>query len=122
MSKVLVTGGAGYIGSHIVRRLVETGREVVVVDDLSEGHREALTDVPLTVSDFGDASTLEKLLGDGGVEFVVHMAASCEVGRSVADPASYYANNLTASLSLLDAARRHGVKGIVFSSSAAVYG
>ena len=84
MSKVLVTGGAGYIGSHIVRMLVESGREVVVVDNLSEGHREALGDVPLTVADFGNAATLEKLLADGSVEFIVHMAALCEVGQSVA--------------------------------------
>ena len=122
MSKVLVTGGAGYIGSHIVRMLVETGREVVVVDDLSEGHREALADVPLTVADFGDAAALEKQLADGGVEFIVHMAAFCEVGQSVADPASYYHNNLVRSLSLIDAAVKFGVRGIVFSSTAAVYG
>ena len=122
MSKVLVTGGAGYIGSHIVRMLVETGREVVVVDDLSEGHREALAEVPLTVADFGDAATLEKQLADGGVEFIVHMAALCEVGQSVADPASYYHNNLIRSLSLFDAAVKFGVRGIVFSSTAAVYG
>jgi len=122
MSKVLVTGGAGYIGSHIVRMLVETGREVVVVDDLSEGHRQALGDVPLTVADFGDAATLEKLLSDGCVEFIVHMAALCEVGQSVADPASYYNNNLVRSLSLFDSAVKFGVRGIVFSSTAAVYG
>jgi len=122
MSKVLVTGGAGYIGSHIVRMLVETGREVVVVDDLSEGHRQALDDVPLTVADFGDAATLEKLLADGSVEFIVHMAALCEVGQSVVDPASYYHNNLVRSLSLFDAAVKFGVRGIVFSSTAATYG
>jgi UDP-glucose 4-epimerase len=122
MSKVLVTGGAGYIGSHIVRMLVETGREVVVVDDLSAGHRESLADVPLMVSDFGDAATLEKHLSDGSVEFIVHMAAYCEVGQSVADPASYYHNNVVRSLSLFDAAVKFGVRGIVFSSTAAVYG
>jgi UDP-glucose 4-epimerase len=122
MSKVLVTGGAGYIGSHIVRMLVESGREVVVVDDLSEGHREALGDVPLTVSDFGNAAALEGLLSDGSVDYVVHMAAYCEVGQSVVDPASYYHNNLVRSLSLFDAAVKFGVRGIVFSSTAAVYG
>jgi UDP-glucose 4-epimerase len=122
MSKIMVTGGAGYIGSHIVRLLVETGQEIVVVDDLSEGHREAIGDVPLTVSDFSDARVLEKTLGDGDAEFLVHMAAFCEVGQSVADPSAYYHNNLTRSLSLLDAAVKHGIRGIVFSSTAAVYG
>jgi UDP-glucose 4-epimerase len=122
VGKILVTGGAGYIGSHIVRRLAEEGETVVVVDDLSKGHRGALTGVPLIVSDFADAAMLERELGAGDVEFIVHMAAFCEVGESVADPASYYDNNLSRSLALLDRARRHGVRGIVFSSTAAVYG
>jgi UDP-glucose 4-epimerase len=122
MGKILVTGGAGYVGSHIVRMLVDGGREVVVLDDLSLGHRAAVGQVPLVVSDFADRATLDDLLGRGGVEWIVHMAASCEVGESVADPAKYYANNVTRSLGLLDAAVAHGVRGVVFSSSAAVYG
>jgi UDP-glucose 4-epimerase len=122
MKKILVTGGAGYIGSHISRVLCETGREVVIVDDLSEGHVEAVPDVPLVRSDFGDSRMLDDLLGDGAVGTIVHMAAFCEVGQSVKDPASYYRNNLTRTLSLLDAAVRHGVRDLVFSSTAAVYG
>jgi len=122
MSKVLVTGGAGYIGSHILRRLVDEGHAPVVVDDLSNGHREALGSVPLVEGDFGDSDLLDELLGDGETEFVIHMAAFCEVGASMRDPADYYRNNLTRSLALLDAAGRHGVQGVVFSSSAAVYG
>jgi len=122
LGKILVTGGAGYIGSHIVRRLVEQGESVVVVDDLSQGHREAIEGVPLRVGDFADVELLGRELAGGAVEFVVHMAAFCEVGESVTDPASYYANNLSRSLVLLDQARRHGVRGIVFSSTAAVYG
>jgi UDP-glucose 4-epimerase len=123
MGKILVTGGAGYIGSHIVRDLRELGRELVVVDDLSEGHRAALPkDVRLVEADFASEAVLGGVLGDGEVEFVIHMAASCLVGESVADPSSYYRNNLTRSLELLDGARRRGIRGIVFSSTAAVYG
>ena len=122
MSKVLVTGGAGYIGSHILRRLVDDGHAPLVLDDLSNGHREALGAVPLIEGDFGDPVVLDRVLGDGTIEFVIHMAAFCEVGASMLEPAEYYRNNLTRSMELLDAARRHGVRGIVFSSSAAVYG
>jgi len=122
MSKVLVTGGAGYIGSHIVRRLSDVGASPVVLDDLRLGHRAAVAGVPLIEADFADRGALEEALGDGTTEFVIHMAAYCEVGQSMEDPASYYENNVTRSLALLDAARRHGVRGIVFSSSAAVYG
>jgi UDP-glucose 4-epimerase len=122
MSKILVTGGAGYIGSHICRMLTERGHEVVVVDNLSVGHRQAVAGLPLVVSDFGDAAMLDEQLGRGGVDVVMHMAASCEVGESVTNPAFYYRNNVMRSLELLDAAQRHGVRGIVFSSTAATYG
>jgi UDP-glucose 4-epimerase len=122
MGHVLVTGGAGYVGSHIVRRLRAEGRPVVVMDDLTEGHRAAAGDARLVEADFGDRLALDEMLGRGKVSFVVHMAASCLVGESMSDPAKYYANNVVRSLTLLDAAVRHGVRGIVFSSSAAVYG
>ena len=122
MDAVLVTGGAGYVGSHIVRRLREAGREVVVLDDLSEGHRAALDAAPLVEGDFGDPALLDRVLEGGRVRFVVHMAASCLVGESVGDPGKYYTNNLVRSLTLLGALVRHRVEGIVFSSSAAVYG
>jgi UDP-glucose 4-epimerase len=122
MGAVLVTGGAGYVGSHIVRRLVDAGRDVIVLDDLSEGHRGAVTDVAFVEGDFAHTALLQELLADGKVQHVVHMASSCLVGESVADPARYYANNVSRSLALLDAARHHGVQGFVFSSSAAVYG
>jgi UDP-glucose 4-epimerase len=122
MAKVLVTGGAGYIGSHIVRRLLEMGRDVLVLDNMSEGHRDAIRGAALHEGDFGDPETLDLLLRGGDVRFVVHMAASCLVGESVADPGKYYDNNLVRSLALLDAVRRNGTKGIVFSSTAAVYG
>jgi UDP-glucose 4-epimerase len=119
--RILVTGGAGYIGSHIVRELGRAGGDVIVVDDLSEGHRAAVGDTPLVRGDFGDRVLLDRLLGDD-VGWVIHMAAFCQVGESMTDPATYYANNLARSLSLLDAVRAHEVKGIIFSSTAAVYG
>jgi len=122
MGKILVTGGAGYIGSHIVSLLRDKGEDVVVIDNLSEGHRAAIGDTPLIEADFGDVEALAQVMRNGAVEFVVHMAAFCEVGQSMLDPAAYYANNVTRSLALLEAARLNGVTGIVFSSTAAVYG
>lgn len=122
MARILVTGGAGYIGSHIVRALLERKRDVVVLDDLREGHRAAVGDAPFVEGDVRDPEVLERVFSAGDVGFVVHMAASCQVGESVEDPAKYYANNVSGSLALLDAARRHGVRGVVFSSTAAVYG
>ncbi len=120
--RLLVTGGAGYVGSHIVRQLVEAGESPVVLDDLSNGHRSSIGLAPLVVADFGDLDVLDELLRDGETDYIIHMAAFCEVGESMSDPAAYYANNLVRSLALLGAARRHRVRGIVFSSTAAVYG
>lgn len=122
MGGVLVTGGAGYIGSHIVRRLQEDNRDVVVLDDLSEGHREAVPAEILHVGDFADRELVAALCRDHAVDYVVHMAANCQVGESVENPARYYHNNLVNSLALLGAIRDAGVKGMVFSSTAAVYG
>ena len=122
MSATLVTGGAGYVGSHVVRRLSDAGREVIVLDDLSTGHRAAVGGARLVEGDIGDRELLDELFATSRVAWVVHMAASCEVGASMRDPAAYYRNNLTCSLTLLDAARAAGVRGIAFSSTAAVYG
>jgi UDP-glucose 4-epimerase len=122
MGKVLVTGGAGYVGSHIVRHLVDAGREVVVLDDLSFGHRAAVGRASFVEGDYGDASVLDRTFTDGGFDAVVHMAGSSLVGESMAEPARYYGNNVAKTLSLLEAMRRHDVKAVVFSSSAAVYG
>jgi UDP-glucose 4-epimerase len=119
---ILVTGGAGYIGSHIVRILADAGKDVVVLDDLSNGHRAAVSGADFEEGDFGERSLVEELIGEKGVEYIVHMAAFCEVGQSVANPAVYYENNVVKSLALLEAARARDVKGIVFSSTAAVYG
>jgi len=122
MGAVLVTGGAGYIGSHIVRRLQEDDRKVVVLDDLSEGHREAVPAELLHVGDFSDCDLVRTICRDHAVDYVVHMAANCQVGESVENPAKYYRNNLVNSLALLDTVCEAGVKGLVFSSTAAVYG
>lgn len=122
MDRILVTGGAGYVGSHVVRRLARDGRDVVVLDDLSEGHRAAVGDVPFVEGSFGDPARLDGVLAGGGIRWIVHMAAFCQVGESVVDPAKYYANNVVNTLALLEAARRHEVEGIVLSSTAAVYG
>ena len=121
--KVLVTGGAGYVGSAVVAELLAAGASPVVFDNLSEGHRQAVPDgVPLVVGDLEDRPVLEEALLHHGVEAVIHMAASCLVGESMERPDLYYRNNVTAGVALLDAMRAVEVDRIVFSSSAAVYG
>jgi UDP-glucose-4-epimerase GalE len=120
--RILVTGGAGYIGSHTVRQLVAGGHEVTVLDNLSNGHREAVPADRLVVGDLRDADAVSDLLTGRGIEAVVHFAAFTSVGESVADPDRYYANNLLGSLELLGCCRRAGVGRFVFSSTAAVYG
>lgn len=122
MPRVLVTGGAGYIGSHIVRHLVESGHRPIVLDSLEHGHRRAIGDVAIHEGDFAHEGLLDVCFREHGCEYVVHMAAYCEVGESMEAPAKYYENNVRKSLVLLEAARRAGVKGVVFSSTAAVYG
>jgi UDP-glucose 4-epimerase len=120
MGHVVVTGGAGYVGSHVVKELQAAGEDVVIVDDLSQGHRAAARGTRLVEADFADPRALDEMLD--GAEAVVHMAAFCEVGASVEDPASYYRNNVGRTLGLLDAVRKWKVPSFVFSSSAATYG
>lgn len=120
---VLVTGGAGYIGSVVVEDLLAQGHAVVVVDNLSKGHRDAVSEPAVFVqADLAERQALAEILAQHRVDAVVHMAADSLVGESVVDPAKYYRNNVTASLSLLDAMRDSGVRRLVFSSTAAVYG
>ncbi|NLW55854.1 MAG: UDP-glucose 4-epimerase GalE [Firmicutes bacterium] len=120
--KVLVAGGAGYIGSHVVLELSRRGWEPVIIDDLSKGHRQAVRAGKLIVGNMGDARLVEELLTRERIEVVVHLSAYSLVGESVRDPGKYFRNNITNSLSLLDAMVACGVKKIVFSSTAAVYG
>ena len=120
--KVLITGGAGYIGSHCNRYFAEKGVETVVLDDLSSGHREAVTDGRFVEGDFGDRGLLDKVLGAEKFDGIIHFAAFIDVAESVAEPAKYYENNVVKMKTLLDAAVAHGVKQFVFSSTAAVFG
>lgn len=120
--RVLVTGGAGYIGSHTVRQLLAAGHDVTVLDNLRHGHRAAVPAGRLVVGNLRDAGLVDDLLAVRRIEAVVHFAAFTAVGESVTDPAKYYANNLVGSLELLDRSRRAGVGRFVFSSTAAVYG
>jgi len=119
---ILVTGGAGYIGSHTVRLLREQGREVVVLDNLELGHRAAVLDAPLVVGDIGDADLVASTVADHGVDAVVHFAAYKAAGESMEQPERYFANNVGHTNALLDALRRSGVRRFVFSSTCAVYG
>ncbi len=119
---VLVTGGAGYIGSHTVLQLVARGERVVVLDDLSTGFRQAVRDVPLVVGNVGDRALVDRLLAEHRVDTIVHFAAHTIVPESVSNPLKYYGNNTCSTRSLLEAASRAGVKHFVFSSTAAVYG
>jgi len=120
--KILVTGGAGYIGSHVVRQLGLAGEDVITLDNLSTGFAEAVTAGELVVGDTGDAVLLDELFKKNAIDTVMHFAAHTIVPESVADPLKYYRNNTASSRTLLEAATRHGVRHIVFSSTAAVYG
>jgi UDP-glucose 4-epimerase len=123
MSRVVVTGGAGYIGSHAVRALLAAGHAVAVLDDLSAGHEAAVpAGVPLVRAAIHDVATVHRLLVDHRADAVMHFAAWLAVGESVQKPIDYYQNNVVGTLAVLEAMRAAGVKRFVFSSTAAVYG
>ena len=119
---VLVTGGAGYIGSHTVRRLRQRGDDVVVLDTLEFGHRDAVPDTPLVVGDVGDFDLVADLVSRHRIDSLVHFAAYKAAGESIENPGRYFMNNVAATARLLEAAYRNGVERFVFSSSCAVYG
>src|SRR4051794_30265185 len=120
--RILITGGAGYIGSHAVRLFLARGHDVWVYDNLSCGHRRAVPAERLLVADLSELHRLDHALVEHRIEAVVHFAAFAYVGESVQDPAKYYQNNLVNTLNLLDLLRRHGVSRFVFSSTCATYG
>jgi UDP-glucose 4-epimerase len=122
MGSVLVTGGAGYIGSHVVRQLGEAGEQVLVIDNLVKGFRQAVTAGDLVVADVGDHALVSRLMAEYQVDTVMHFAAHTIVPESVAQPLKYYGNNTCATRSLLQACLDNEVKHVVFSSTAAVYG
>lgn len=120
--KILVAGGAGYIGSHMVRILASLEHAVVTFDDLSAGFADAVLGGEFVQGSLHDKSALKALFDSHQFDAVVHFAGSIAVGESVRDPAKYYQNNLTGTLNLFDAMREHGVNKIVFSSTAAIFG
>jgi UDP-glucose 4-epimerase len=122
VTRILVTGGAGYVGSHAVRALLEAGHDVWVYDNLCRGHAEAVPTGLLIVGELADEHRLRAVLEEHRIEAVMHFAAFALVGESMSDPARYYRNNVAAGLSLLEAMRAAGVKRIVFSSTTATYG
>jgi UDP-glucose 4-epimerase len=123
MTRILVTGGAGYVGSVSVEAFLAAGHGVVVLDDLSTGHRAAVPDgARLVVGDYGDAVTVTQLLADERIEAILHCAARSLVGESLKEPARYFGDNVAGGISLVEAARQAGVDRFVLSSTAAVYG
>ncbi|MBO9596410.1 MAG: UDP-glucose 4-epimerase, partial [Cohnella sp.] len=119
---VLVTGGAGYIGSHAVAALLDKGEEVIVIDNLQQGHREALLGGKLIEGDLRDAKLLADVFASHEIDGVIHFAANSLVGESMKNPGPYYHNNVYGTLCLLEQMVAAGVKSIVFSSTAATYG
>jgi UDP-glucose 4-epimerase len=120
--KVLVTGGAGYIGSHMVKALLRSGADVVVLDNLSNGHRDAIVGGEFVEADITHPSDLTTVFESHRFDAVLHFASLIQVGESVERPAEYYRVNLSGSLNLLAAMRAAGVKRFIFSSSAAIFG
>ena len=122
MIHILITGGAGYIGSHMVKVLLEAGYGAITLDDLSGGHRDAVTGGTFVQGDIGDAALVRRLLTEHGISAVMHFASFIQVSESVADPGKYYGTNLAKTIRMLNAMHSCGVRKLVFSSSAAVYG
>jgi len=119
---ILVVGGCGYIGTHMVKALLEAGHRPITLDNLSKGHHELLPGGEFILGDIQDSGLLDQVFTTHAIDAVMHFAALIEVGESVQQPLKYYRNNVAATMNLLDAMVRHNVKQFIFSSSAAVYG
>jgi len=122
LPRVLVVGGAGYIGSHMVKDLDKKGTVITVLDNLSTGHRDLVTAGEFIEGDLGDQALLDTVFASRDIDVVMHFAASSLVGESVIDPLKYYTNNVSRTANLLSAMQRHEIKHFIFSSTAAVYG
>jgi UDP-glucose 4-epimerase len=122
MANFLIIGGAGYIGSHVVKELLSAGHQAVVLDNLSRGHRRAVLSDDFVLGDLGDPKVLGRIFSGRRIDCVMHFAGLILVGESVRRPLEYYRNNVADTIALLTAMRDHGVNSLVFSSSAAVYG
>ena len=120
--KILVVGGAGYIGSHMVKKLAKAGNDVITLDNLSYGYRDAVKYGEFVEGDLGDDSVLDDIFKAGNIDAVMHFAGFIQVGESMSKPSMYYHNNVTNTLVLLDAMLRHKVKNFIFSSTAAIFG
>lgn len=121
-NNILVTGGAGYIGSHVVQQLRDKNRNVVILDNLSTGFQQAVLDGELIIGDTGDKQFVSQLLKEHNIGAVMHFAAHTVVPESVSNPLKYYGNNTCCTRNLLECCAEHGVKHVIFSSTAAVYG
>jgi UDP-glucose 4-epimerase len=119
---ILVTGGAGYIGSHVVKILLNQGHQVVTLDNLQKGYKEAVTGGKFIEADLADQKLLNEIMQKNEIEAVIHLAADSLVGESMEKPGKYYRNNFANGINLLEAMVKNEVKNIVFSSTAAVYG
>ena len=120
--KIIVVGGAGYIGSHMVKQLVRTGNDVITLDNLSYGYRDAVKYGEFVEGDLGDPAVLDSLFKDGDIDAIMHFAGFIQVGESVIKPSMYYLNNVVNTHTLLDAMLRHNIKNFIFSSTAAIFG
>ena len=119
---IMVAGGAGYIGSHTVAELLQRGQEVVVVDSLVKGHKQAVLGGKLYIGDIRDADFMDRVFAENDIDSVINFAADIEVGLSMKDPLAFYRNNVYTVICMLESMKKHNVKNIVFSSTAAVYG
>jgi UDP-glucose 4-epimerase len=122
MMKILVVGGAGYIGSHMVKQLAKSGNKVITLDNLSYGYRDAVKYGEFVEGDLGDHKVLDSIFSAADIDAVMHFAGFIQVGESVIKPSMYYHNNVVNTLTLLDAMLRHEVKNFIFSSTAAIFG